>query len=330
MRMTSACLRLTAATSADAAGARAWYPCPEQLADIVCVDESVGDIGPRILTQFGITVVPAPAVIRVESSRSVVTDRNWILLIPPSQLHAVRVGDRTPGALTLLLGASQLKGLPVPDRPALVADASLGRNVAALVAQWRRPLRPLGLVFAIRSLLERLLAHRTMLGPPIGRRATSLLPVRDYLRTHLGGPVPTAVLAAMTGLTECHLIRAFHTEFGLPPHAYHLRVRLAAASDLLGQGLAVSAAAYECGFADQSHLSRKFKLAYGLTPAAWATAAADARRQYAPTDDGSAAPRSGNPPHARGRREHSAPVRPALSAAMAAGERRRGTWNGIW
>jgi AraC-like DNA-binding protein len=30
--------------------------------------------------------------------------------------------------------------------------------------------------------------------------------------------------------------------------------------------------ANQCGFADQSHLSRKFKEVYGLTPGAWRTA----------------------------------------------------------
>jgi methylphosphotriester-DNA--protein-cysteine methyltransferase len=31
-------------------------------------------------------------------------------------------------------------------------------------------------------------------------------------------------------------------------------------------------AAIEAGFADQSHMSRQFKLAYGFTPARWAAA----------------------------------------------------------
>ena len=51
-------------------------------------------------------------------------------------------------------------------------------------------------------------------------------------------------------------------------------MRLAAACELLSRGLPVASVAYECGFADQSHLSRKFKTVYGLTPAAWATVAA--------------------------------------------------------
>jgi AraC-like DNA-binding protein len=271
------------------------------------VDEAGGDVGPRIHARFAITVLPAPAVIRVESSRSVVADRKWVVLVPPSHLHAARIEDQAPGALTLLVGEPQLRGLGIPDRPALVPDAALGAELAALVARWRRPLLSLESVFATRSLLERLVARSTRLGPAENRRATPLLPVREYLYAHLGQPVPTADLAAVAGLTECHLIRAFHMEFGLPPHAYHRRVRLAAAADFLARGMAVSAAAYECGFADQSHLSRKFKETYGLTPAAWATAAADARRHDAPTGETSAVPRSG-------------------TMAARAGEERRGAW----
>jgi AraC-like DNA-binding protein len=37
----------------------------------------------------------------------------------------------------------------------------------------------------------------------------------------------------------------------------------------------VSTVAFECGFADQSHLSRNFKAVYGLTPAAWTAAVAN-------------------------------------------------------
>ena len=96
--------------------------------------------------------------------------------------------------------------------------------------------------------------------------------MRRHLHDHLGELIPTAALAEMIGLTESHFIRAFHLEFGLPPHAYHLRLRLARAVELLSYGLSVATVAGECGFADQSHLSRKFKEVYGLTPGAWRTA----------------------------------------------------------
>jgi AraC-like DNA-binding protein len=102
--------------------------------------------------------------------------------------------------------------------------------------------------------------------------------VRDFLRAQVSQPVAIEELARMSGLSESYLVRAFHYEFGLPPYAYHLRVRLAAACELLSRGLAVASVAYECGFADQSHLSRKFKAIYGVTPAAWAATATGSSR----------------------------------------------------
>jgi AraC-like DNA-binding protein len=43
---------------------------------------------------------------------------------------------------------------------------------------------------------------------------------------------------------------------------------------LLKGGASIAAAAVDAGFADQSHMSRQFKRAYGLTPARWLSATA--------------------------------------------------------
>jgi AraC-like DNA-binding protein len=178
----------------------------------------------------------------------------------------------------LLLEASDLEGLAVPERPALVSDAECGAQVAALIGQLQRPVGLVGREPISRSLLERLFARAVPLGRGRSWSGRSLAPVRQYLHANLRELIPTAALAAISGLTECHLIRAFHLEFGLPPHAYHLRLRLAAASELLSQGVTVSSVAYECGFADQSHLSRRFKEVFGVTPTAWGTAAVGNQR----------------------------------------------------
>lgn len=274
MQTNRAFLRLAPDGPAVGRRARVWRPFPERIADIICVEDGSADVPPRIHGRFGITLVRSPAFVRVESSSSLVADQNRILLIPQLQLYALRAQSAmAQGPVTLLLEASELEGLGVPDRPALVSDAQCGAQLA-LLAGLERAVGSVESVPISREVLQSMLARSTPLGCARSGRATRLVAVREYLRAHLGEPVQTAALAAISGLTECHLIRSFHLEFGLPPHAYHLRLRLAVAAELLSNGLSVSTVAYECGFADQSHLSRKFKEVYGLTPAAWGTAAA--------------------------------------------------------
>ena len=276
MQTNSAFLRLAPDGPAVARRARVWRPFPDRIADILYVEEGSPNIPPRIHGRFGITLVRSPAFVRVESGSSLVADRDRILLIPQLQLYALRAQSAVAqGPVTLLLEASELEGLGVPERAALVSDAQCGAQLAALVAGLQRTGGSVESVPISRGVLESLLARSTPLRCARSGRATRLVAVREYLRAHLDEPVQTAALAAISGLTECHLIRSFHLEFGLPPHAYHLRLRLAVAAELLSNGLSVSTVAYECGFADQSHLSRKFKEVYGLTPAAWGTAAAE-------------------------------------------------------
>ena len=283
MRTSSIRTKLPADAAGVEAPTRVWRPFPEVVADIVCVEETARDIDPRIHGRFAIILVRSPAVVRVESSRSVVAGPNSVVLVPALQLHALRGEAGSEGVVTVLLGPSQLEGLDVPERPTLVPDSELGAELGLLVDELRDPVPAVECVARTRSLLERLIMGGAAHALASPRRAATLAPVRDYLRGRLGEPVQTATLVPLAGLTECHLIRAFHLEFGLPPHAYHLRLRLARASELLARGLPISAATYECGFADQSHLSRKFKGVYGLTPAAWASAVADRRRPGART-----------------------------------------------
>jgi len=272
MQMEQARPRLASDASRSLERPRVWRPLPEQAAHLLCMEDQSGDVAPRIHSRFAVTLLRAPAFVTVESSRALPADRDQILLIPRLHLCALRAqGHSGPGPVTLLLGVSDLEGLAVPDRPALVTDPECVVQLAALIEQWRRPVGLIGREAAPHSLLGRLFARAI----PLGRARSSgrsLAPAQRYFRAHLGELIPTAVLADMIGLAESHFIRAFHLEFGLPPHAYHLRLRLAHAVELLACGLSVAMVAGECGFADQSHLSRKFKEVYGLTPAAWGTA----------------------------------------------------------
>lgn len=81
------------------------------------------------------------------------------------------------------------------------------------------------------------------------------------------------VLAKEAGLSPFALVRAFTRHVGLPPHAYRVQKRIHLARRLLLAGHAPAEVAIECGFADQSHLTRALTRAYYLAPGAFARAA---------------------------------------------------------
>jgi AraC-like DNA-binding protein len=76
-------------------------------------------------------------------------------------------------------------------------------------------------------------------------------------------------VASAHGLSREGFIRSFHRSVGMTPHAYRLAFRLNRARALLATDVAPAEAAAEAGFADQSHLGRHFRLAFGATPGAY-------------------------------------------------------------
>jgi AraC-like DNA-binding protein len=95
---------------------------------------------------------------------------------------------------------------------------------------------------------------------------------RDFLRESLADDVTTADLADLAGMSRFHLCRAFARTYGLPPHAYQLQLRLAEAKRQLAAGQPPAEVAAAIGFADQSHLTKRFKGAFGITPGQFAAA----------------------------------------------------------
>ncbi|QRN95541.1 AraC family transcriptional regulator [Archangium violaceum] len=92
---------------------------------------------------------------------------------------------------------------------------------------------------------------------------------RDLLREQMEQDLGLEELARLCGADRFQLSRAFRAAYGLPPHAYLVQLRLAAARRKLAAGEAPAAVAAAVGFADQSHLGRWFRRAFGLTPAAY-------------------------------------------------------------
>jgi AraC family transcriptional regulator len=94
--------------------------------------------------------------------------------------------------------------------------------------------------------------------------------IERYLRAQLREQMPVRELARHTQLSVSHFCRAFKETFGRTPHAYILRLRIELAQELmLSTRDPLTQIAFECGFADLSHLSKAFRREIGEPPSTW-------------------------------------------------------------
>jgi AraC-like DNA-binding protein len=89
---------------------------------------------------------------------------------------------------------------------------------------------------------------------------------REYIEAHYAENISLEQLADVAYLSPFHLVRVFHDEIGLPPHAYLTQVRIRRAKGLLARNYPLTEVAFETGFVDQSHLTKRFKRIVGVTP----------------------------------------------------------------
>jgi transcriptional regulator GlxA family with amidase domain len=107
---------------------------------------------------------------------------------------------------------------------------------------------------------------------PAQRGARPVTLAADFIQAHWNEDFTLGDLAQAAGASRYHLVRMFHREMGLPPSAYRRALRIAAAQRLLRDGQRPADVAACCGFYDQPHLNRHFKLAIGVTPAQYVRA----------------------------------------------------------
>ena len=94
---------------------------------------------------------------------------------------------------------------------------------------------------------------------------------RAHLHDHIDRNVTLAELGTVAGLSQFHLARYFKLAFGEAPIAYHRRLRLGRAAELLAAGAgSVAEAAEAAGYSDATALSHAFRKQYGRAPQQWA------------------------------------------------------------
>ncbi|RED49685.1 AraC family transcriptional regulator [Aestuariispira insulae] len=90
--------------------------------------------------------------------------------------------------------------------------------------------------------------------------------VCDFMNDNLAEDIGLEELAALAGMNQFRLIRAFRKHLGISPHAYRMNRRINEAKSMLTKGTDLAEAAISCGFYDQAHFTKNFKRAIGVTP----------------------------------------------------------------
>lgn len=89
----------------------------------------------------------------------------------------------------------------------------------------------------------------------------------SFMEDNLADPIRLSEIAEAAGLSPYHLIRVFKAESGETPAAFLTRRRTERARDMIvNDAASLAEVAVRSGFSSQSHMTRRLKSAYGLTP----------------------------------------------------------------
>jgi AraC family transcriptional regulator len=103
-----------------------------------------------------------------------------------------------------------------------------------------------------------------------GRRRTPpwLTTVVEFANDRFAESFTLEEISGLVGVHPMHLARQFHMRLGCTLGEFLRRIRLSRArAQMATKSKPLAEIAIECGFADQSHLTRLFSKAFGLSPA---------------------------------------------------------------
>lgn len=198
-----------------------------------------------------------------------------LIILHPDELHDGQSGTDEAFAYRGLnirpeAFAEALQGRPLPFiEGGRSTDRRLIRMVYDLVADLSSAVDDLHWQNAMADLADRLVELDT--GRTLDRPADLEAVQRAcaFIQDNLTAPINMEALEQVTGRTRWNLARDFRALLGTSPYRFVTLRRLDAARILIANGASLAGAAIDTGFADQAHLTRQFKSAFGVTPKCW-------------------------------------------------------------
>jgi AraC-like DNA-binding protein len=237
--------------------------------------------------QFGVGLIHRGAQKSASGRGPVEAGPGDIITVNPGEVHdGAPIGDQGRGWRMLYLDPAVIASA--------IADISEGRIGAAI--EFSHPaIRNARLASLFKRLYRVMTQAPAPARPDLALDESLLLVLGELLQPspRRRAAVPGGIAAALEMIDDCparaltlsdlargadlsryQFLRGFARATGLTPHAYIMQRRLHRARGLIGQGFALSDAALESGFADQSHMTRLFVRSFGMAPGAYARAVA--------------------------------------------------------
>jgi AraC-like DNA-binding protein len=256
------------------AGVWFWQPAPDVTTELTCSDLEARQTPLHVHEEWQFGVLDTPSKLSLGAFRRYDAHPDDVTIVHPYDVHGEggELGARPRWRMLYVMPAmvSRLYGGEVPRyRRPVVTDPTAAAELRDLLRRSRDGTiaDPEFLSLVTHWLEQFLLRHAEDAVAP--QRVQAVERARAYLQNRPTQSVTLPEVGAVAGVTVSYLVRSFSRAVGLPPGSYHAQVRLAHARRLLAEGKSATWVAYECGFSDQSHLSRRFKECHGVTPGAF-------------------------------------------------------------
>jgi AraC-like DNA-binding protein len=200
--------------------------------------------------------------------------RDDLLTLDPEHRHrGTRLDDGPWSARLIVLPAAFL--MATLDEPPAVVRSPITRPVvrdaalrSRLLAVHRASELGEGTRFARECALLALLDDLASVGGASERPAAdpAVVATVELLRDRVVDHLDLDTISVAVGESKFRLLRRFRAVTGMTPHQFLVSMRITQARRLLATGVAPAEVAAMTGFADQSHLNRRYRRRIGFTP----------------------------------------------------------------